>query len=224
MQEKKTRRGRAATGALERAASAQQQVRSRIIGATFELLMERGYEGTSTLEIATRARVSKRDIYALFGNKRGILMHMIATGAARMQLPLHLPEPEDRRGLATILRNFGATLLREVSSPIVVAFYRLAASEADRSTEVAAALDTSGRQATSNALADLLRRAQARGLLGRGDTARMAAQFFALLWTGDLLLGLVLRLADAPSAAEAQARAKSATGALLALYPVEPGR
>src|SRR5579872_5966383 len=44
-----------------------------ILGAAFSVLMERGYAGASTLEIARRARVSKRELYAAFGSKEGIL-------------------------------------------------------------------------------------------------------------------------------------------------------
>lgn len=199
-------------------ADSEERLRSRIIGAAFRLLMERGYAGTSTLDIATSAKVSKRELYALFGSKQGILMHMIAIGAARMQVPLHLPEPRDRRGLAAMLKTFGATAMREVSSPVVMAVYRLAASEAERSTDVAAALDAGGRQATRNALADLLRRAQARGLLGAGEPDTLATQFFSLLW-GDVLLRQLLRLAAPPTLAEIEARAAAATDALFTLYP-----
>jgi len=198
-------------------ADAAERLRGRIIGAAFKLLMERGYAGTSTLDIATEAKVSKRELYALFGSKHGILMQMIAIGTARMQVPLHLPEPRDRKALAAMLVRFGATMLREVSSPVVMAVYRLAASEAERSVEVANALELGGRQAMRHALADLLRRAQARRLLGPGAPDAMAAQFFALLW-GDLLLRQVLHLAPPPTEAEAKARATAATDALLMLY------
>ena len=37
---------------------------NRIIGAAFEAFVENGYAGTTTLEIATRAKVSKRDLRA----------------------------------------------------------------------------------------------------------------------------------------------------------------
>jgi AcrR family transcriptional regulator len=40
-------------------------VRERILEAAFRAFMESGYATTSTLEIATRARVSKRELYAL---------------------------------------------------------------------------------------------------------------------------------------------------------------
>ena len=36
--------------------------------------MENGYAKTSTLEIATRAGISKRELYALVGNKQEMLI------------------------------------------------------------------------------------------------------------------------------------------------------
>ncbi|MGZ3349744.1 MAG: TetR family transcriptional regulator, partial [Xanthobacteraceae bacterium] len=43
--------------------------RQRILDAAFSAFMEHGFAETSTLEIATRARVSKRELYALVGSK-----------------------------------------------------------------------------------------------------------------------------------------------------------
>ena len=48
-------------------------VRGRILEAAFSAFAEHGFADTSTLEIATRARASKRELYAEFGSKRGIL-------------------------------------------------------------------------------------------------------------------------------------------------------
>ena len=53
-------------------------VRSRILEAAFRAFTKSGYAATSTLEIATRARVSKREIYALVGNKEQMLAASIA--------------------------------------------------------------------------------------------------------------------------------------------------
>ena len=49
-------------------------VRKRILSAALSAFMESGYAQTSTLEIATRARVSKRELYALFGSKEAMLI------------------------------------------------------------------------------------------------------------------------------------------------------
>lgn len=192
--------------------------RSRIIDATFHLLMEHGYAGTSTREIARRARVSKRELYALFDSKDGILAAMIAGRAARMRQPLSLPDVVDRESFAQILTQFGVSLLREGSKPEVMAVIRLAIAEAERTPDLAHCLDEEGRKPTRAAVVDLLERAYARDLIAGGDPHTMALQFLASLW-GELQMALLLRLVEAPPPEEIERRAKAAAAAMLALYP-----
>jgi AcrR family transcriptional regulator len=193
--------------------------RSRIVEATFQALMEYGYTGTSTREIAKRAKVSKRELYAIFGSKQGILAAMIEGRAARMRSPLALPQVADRHALEKTLVSFGTALVREASDPAVTALFRLAVIEAERSPEVARALDEGGRKTTRNALVTFLERAAAQGLIGDADPETVAAQFLALLWR-DLQMSLVMRLAEAPAPAAIEQRAQAAASAVLALYPV----
>jgi len=68
-------------------------VRRRILQAAFTLFRKSGYATTSMLEIATRARVSKRELYALVGNKQQMLIACISERANRLQVPADLPEP-----------------------------------------------------------------------------------------------------------------------------------
>src|SRR6185312_4903893 len=110
-----------------------------------------GYAATSTLEIATRARVSKRELYALVGNKQEMLMACIRARATRLQVPADLPVPQDRVMLAQVLTSFGTRLLREITDPTVIAVFRLAIAEATHAPEVAQALDSIGREATRSA-------------------------------------------------------------------------
>src|SRR5262245_32123234 len=112
-------------------------VRRRILDAAFSTFMDEGYAGASTLEIARRARVSKRELYALVGNKQEMLVACIAARAERLRVPADLPEPRDRATLARVLENLGARLLREVSDPTVIAVFRLAIAEAVRAPEIA---------------------------------------------------------------------------------------
>jgi AcrR family transcriptional regulator len=192
-------------------------VRTRIIDATFHVLVEHGYARANTREIARHAKVSKRELYALFGSKQAILAAMIAERARRMRLPLTLPAVDSRKSLAETLVRFGTTLMREVCHPAVAALFRLAVIEAERSPEVARALDEGGRKASRTALADFLAGAQAKGLIA-GEPETMAIQFLALLW-GDLQTSLLMRVAQAPGPAEIDRRARAAAQALLALYP-----
>src|ERR1700682_5289417 len=97
--------------------AADETPRGRILDAAFSAFMERGFAETSTLEIATRARVSKRELYALVGSKQEMLAACIGERGRRIKEPAGLPEPHDRESLARILETLGTRLLREISDP-----------------------------------------------------------------------------------------------------------
>ncbi|MBA3844406.1 MAG: helix-turn-helix transcriptional regulator, partial [Actinobacteria bacterium] len=86
--------------------------RRRILDAAFSAFLESGYAETSTLEIAKRAKVSKRELYALVGNKQEMLVACIRERAQRLQVPADLSPPRDRDSLARVLVSFGSQLLR----------------------------------------------------------------------------------------------------------------
>ncbi len=109
--------------------------------------MENGFAETTTLEIATRARVSKRELYALVGNKDEMLALCIAGRGNRMRLPEGFADPTDRTSLKSALKKYGATLLREVTDPAVVEVFRLGIAEARRSPAIALSLNERGRAA-----------------------------------------------------------------------------
>ena len=192
-------------------------VRRRILEAAFAAFMKNGYAATSTLEIATRARVSKRDLYALVGNKQKMLMACIAERARRFQMPTDLPAPRDRESLGRLLYSFGARLLREVSEPKVIAVFRLAIAEATNAPEVARTLDSTGREAGRTALRNIMQQAQTSGLLD-GRPAELAEQFRGLLWR-DLMVSLLLGVAERPNEREIERRARDAAAAFLNLHP-----
>ncbi len=196
-------------------------VRKRILGAALSAFMEGGFAQTSTLEIATRARVSKRELYALFGNKEAMLVACITERAQRLKAPADLPELRDRETLAKVLTAFGTTLLTETTDPVVVAVFRLAISESVHAPKVAQALDSIARKPTRDSLRAIMANARSTELFV-GDPDAMTEKFLGLLW-GDLMTGLLLRVADRPGAGEIARRASEATEALLHLFP-EPGR
>jgi AcrR family transcriptional regulator len=198
--------------------NAAQPIRDRVLNAAFASFAERGYEGASTLEIASRANVSKRELYALFENKQGMLVACIEERAKRIRLSIELPVVKDREGLARTLIAFGTALLHGVSDPTVLAVHRLAIAEAERAPSVAQALHTFGRKANHAVLTDCLKSAQSLGLLGNAEPAKMATDFFALLW-GDLLLQLLLGVTARPSSEQIEQKARAAAESLLALHP-----
>ena len=190
----------------------------RILRAAFQAFTKDGYAETSTLEIARRAKISKRDLYANFSSKHAVLLACIKSRADRMRLPPDLPKPRNRQMLASTLTRFATNLVREVTDPAVIATFRLAIAEATRSPEIAQALDVAGRGATREALAELLANAQSAGLIGPGESNEMAWQYLGLLWEG-LIVGLLLGVAATPKPAEAEQRATKATAAFMRLHP-----
>jgi AcrR family transcriptional regulator len=195
-------------------------VRERILAAAFAAFMKSGYAAASMLEIATRARVSKRELYALVGNKQEMLVACISERAKRFGVPSDLPALRDRETLEQVLASFGARLVREVSDPTVIAVFRLAISEVIQAPEVAGALDSKGREASRAALRKIMAEAQASGLL-TGHPAELAEQFAGLLWR-DLIVSLLLGVAKRPNPREIARRARDAAAAFLQLHPLRP--
>jgi AcrR family transcriptional regulator len=193
-------------------------VRERILDAAFVAFMKRGYATASMLEIASRARVSKRELYALVGNKQEMLIACITERAKRFSVPANPPVLRDRETLAQVLASFGTKLVREVSDPTVIAVFRLAIAEVVQSPEVARALDSIGREAGRAALCKIMARALASGLL-TGRPAELAAQFAGLLWR-DLMVSLLLGVAERPNPRKIAGRARDAAAAFLQLHPL----
>src|SRR5215472_15412649 len=94
-----------AAGSKRRQKSSEESaIRERILEAAFEAFMKSGYAATSTLEIASRARVSKRELYARVGNKQQILIACVAERSTRrLTVPAELPAPCNRETLGQVL-------------------------------------------------------------------------------------------------------------------------
>jgi len=193
-------------------------VRERILTAAFEAFRERGYAATSTLEIATRAHVSKRELYALVGNKQKMLIAAIAERAKRFKAPADMPVLRDRATLAQVLTAFGTRYVREVSDPHVVAVFRLAIAEAVQAPEVAQTLDSLGRETGRAALRQIMTQARTAGLID-GSPVDLAEEFAGLLWR-DLLVSLLLGVAQRPNPRAIEARARNAAEAFLRLHSI----
>jgi AcrR family transcriptional regulator len=196
-------------------------VHKRILDAAFAAFMKSGYATASTLEIATRARVSKRELYALVGNKQEMLIACISERAKRLDVPADLPALRDREVLAQVLVSFGSKFVREVSDPTVIAVFRLAIAEAVQAPEVARTLNSIGRGTSRAALRRIMAEAEASGLL-TGRPAELAEQFAGLLWR-DLMVSLLLGVAERPNPREIARRARDAAAAFLQLHPLPAG-
>lgn len=191
-------------------------VRERILDATFEVLCERGYIGLSTRDIAARAQVSKREIYAEFGNKQGMFGALVEKRAARMRQPLDAASTASPRAFAETLERFGTAFVTELSDPAVLAMFRLAIASADDAPEAAHALEQHARAPLRKALVELMQRARSAGRV-TGEPAELAARLSALL-VGDIHVSLLLGLGARPTARDIERRVAAAVEAFLRLH------
>src|SRR5580704_15597745 len=140
-------------------------VRDRILNAAFEAFQAQGYAATSTLEIATRARVSRRELYALVGNKQKMLIAAIGERAKRLQAPADMPTLRVRATLAQVPTAFGIQLMREVS-PLSWRSSGWPSPRQSRRPKVARTLDCVGSETSRAALRHTMTQARAAALVG----------------------------------------------------------
>lgn len=191
-------------------------MRERIVYAAVAAFLERGYPNVSMLEIATRARISNRDLYAEFENKSALLAYCVSFRAQKIRRPEGMPAIVDEGSLRKALLIFGEHLLQELTDPEVLLVYYLAIVECWRAPEIGNILDECGRQSTKRVLGDLLKQAQVKGLLAKGDAEDMVDEFLALLLQ-DLTLRLILRVIPRPRQSDFKRRALVAAEAFLIL-------
>jgi hypothetical protein len=86
----------------------------------------------------------------------------------------------------------------------------------NQAPDVAQALDSIGREAGRAALRKIMAQAHASGLL-TGRPAELAEQFAGLLWR-DLMVSLLLGVAERPNPREIAVRARDAAAAFLQLH------
>jgi AcrR family transcriptional regulator len=197
-------------------ALAESPLRRRILDAAFSVFTEDGYAAASTLEIATRAKVSKRDLYSVAGSKHDLLVACITERAAGLSASAELPPIRDRESLEHALITLGAKVLRTAGHPNAVAMFRLAIAEAERAPEIARALESIAREASRTSLRQILNDALAASLLA-GDVPEMIETFMALIF-GNLQLSWLLRVSNPPTPREVELRAQRATKTFLKLY------
>jgi TetR/AcrR family transcriptional regulator, mexJK operon transcriptional repressor len=104
---------------------------ARILDATLEVFSEFSFDDATTGEIAARARVSKRDIYAYFPNKQALLMGIVIREMQRQDeiFRTTVVRSEQLRGLRSKLEEIGIAVVAEILSPKMGVVRRLVVSE-----------------------------------------------------------------------------------------------
>lgn len=181
-----------------------------ILSAAFDLFAEKGFHGTTMLDIATRARASKKTLYARFKDKADLFRALLAWGC-RQNLPEEAPPAGIEPSLA--LERHALAVLRAMMRPEGIALLRIVASEAERFPEIGALFDAMTRSASAAIVEDLARRLKVR------DTVSFADDFIALV-RGDAYFRVLIGAVEIPGEAALAAQARRAVSRLLKAYSV----
>ena len=112
----------------KQARAARTDRRARILDAATEAFLECGFEVASTAEIARRAKVSKRELYTHFRDKRDILAAVITELQADIQSKANVSWSSSG-DVREVLRQAGTDLLRFINSERFGKLFRIVAAE-----------------------------------------------------------------------------------------------
>ena len=209
------------TGREERRAAR----RKEILLAASEVLAEKGYSGTTMLDVAARANASKETLYAWFGSKQGLFESLVEWGAGRVSRSLDERLHPDGPVL-DVLSGFCRALLRLLLGENSVLINRAAMAEAGRSGEQGAELGrllaAKGRDTVLPRLEAFLVKRRDSGELDLADT-REAAETLLGLTLADLQVRRLLGVIPMPGEPEVRRRADRAARQFMILHGNKAG-
>jgi len=138
--------------------------RDHLINTAMTLLVEQGNMAFSMNALARQASASKETLYRHFGNKQGLFEAIVGANADQAGLlqDFLADNPDDPHGF---LVQFGETLLQFLMSPGSIVINRIVIAEATSTPELAAILESHGRQRVARAIGEQFACYQSQGLI-----------------------------------------------------------
>jgi TetR/AcrR family transcriptional repressor of mexJK operon len=164
---------------------------ARILSAAAETFLERGFEETSTAEIARRAKVSKRELYSNFRDKRDILAAVITQLQTDIQSQADVSWSSGG-DLRKVLTEAGTKILEFINSQRFGKLFRIVAAESFRDPVSAQKFYLLGPGAGRDRTAAFIRGHMKAGNVRKADALRAADDFLDLVISARHLTAVVL--------------------------------
>ncbi len=165
--------------------------RDRILAAASAAFLELGFEQSSTAHIAREAKVSKRELYRLFRDKRALLSAVVVDLQAGMQSRI-VPEWFSGGDPATVLPRVGAAILDFILSERFGKLLRIVATESYQSPEIAEQFYALGPQRGMRGTAEYMKIQMKRGKLRKADPMQAARDFLDLIVSANRMTAVIL--------------------------------
>lgn len=182
-----------------------------ILRAAFALFTEKGFHGTTMLDVASRARASKTTLYARFESKEALFEALIAWGTRQGTDALDAIVNDQALDPVAALHLFAVRVLFQMMQPEKLALFRIAVAEGGRLPEVDKIFSSFTRDHGMRLLA---KRLVERGLIEVGDPEEYGHSFIGLL-QGELFTRALLGATPPPSTREIESHARRAMARLI---------
>ncbi|HKY13665.1 MAG TPA: TetR/AcrR family transcriptional regulator [Microthrixaceae bacterium] len=155
-------------------------IEERLRSAALDSFVVNGFDGTTMEAVAAAAGVTKRTLYARYGDKRALFAAVVPWALSRLPLndvALGIPAGD----LETSLRLIAEAVLATVTDPEVVKLRRLALLEAHRFPEFASEANLDTWRQNVKVVVDLLEAQLDSGAVVVDDLELAADQFIAMI-------------------------------------------
>jgi AcrR family transcriptional regulator len=180
-----------------------------ILHAAYAVFTEKGFDGATMLEIASRARASKTTLYARFESKEALFQALMAWGTCQGTDALDAIVNNQALDSMAALHLFAARVLSQMMQPEKLALFRIAVAEGGRLPEVGKIFSSFTRDHGVRSGQVLAKRLVEQGLIEIGDPEEYGHSFIGLL-QGELFMRALLGAAPPPSAREIERHARRA--------------
>jgi TetR/AcrR family transcriptional repressor of mexJK operon len=193
---------------------------ARIVAASFDVFSECSFQDATTGEIARRARVSKRDIYAHFPDKHSLLLAamMKVLKAEEANLVETIARAQVLLSSRKKLEAIGLTLIAEVLSAKMSVITRHVTSESIDRPTIGTVYFENGPARRIKLISELLSSNILDSNAPTVDTVRAAEQYLALIAHQPLLTTLI-GMQDMWDVATAQSHVERAVDCFLRAHP-----
>ncbi|AUV00042.1 TetR/AcrR family transcriptional regulator [Phytobacter ursingii] len=169
--------------------------RQTILDVATKAFIELGFNNTSMSEIASRVGGSKSTLYNYFSSKEEIFSAVMETSAKR-EIADAFESLDFKQDIEITLNKFGRQYLASIMRGNILAIWRMAVSESERS-DIGQRFYTQGPQRGWKLVSDYLDKKIEEGVLRKSDSGVCAMHLKGLI-EAELYLSVVLGVEAAP--------------------------
>jgi TetR/AcrR family transcriptional regulator, mexJK operon transcriptional repressor len=150
------------------------------LNVALDIFLEQGFEKTTMEEIAIRAGMSKRTVYARYEDKGALFKAAVQRAIDRYTVPRHALEAVATADLRETLVAIARLRIANVARPVVIKLQCVLAAQSYRFPELFKIAFEEGAGPTISFLSELFMRCGAQGEISVSEPQRAAGAFLSL--------------------------------------------